>query len=447
MAMLSGTSLLLAGPQQLRLAFANPSNRVFNSPARQHCTAAKQSKRGDPEPKLPRYSGQSRRSIEACRAAGPFHFGGGGEGPKQHEPDDLVPATVAEVGPLTFQGVHELKLRLALEPESNLERMLVLYIGALDAGHISSFMKGIAPREDEQRTAFDFHAQMMRQSESKVTKVAVVGLNPVTNIYIARIHWSGPANSPLIGKGHPKERVMETRPSQAIGLALHFDAPIFVSRSLVREMKQHVDTFSDIYRKCQDTASHVPDPTMVLQCQMQMAAQREAYGLASRYQQAVDAVLKSTSHNQLLSLKVAMMSALTDRRFEEAQQLEFQLRQAVVAHREKQKEADQRFYERRDAQSGESNQEDSVYQAAQEALQLEEQLRQAITLHRKVQQEVDMRFNRTNVKSGESTSQEDGTLRATQVPLEESSQEDSTLREAQAPREESDQEDGTFRKA
>lgn len=50
---------------------------------------------------------------------------------------------------------------------------------------------------------------------------------------------------------------------------------------------------------------------------------------------------------------------------QEAQQLEFQLRQAVVAHREKQKEADQRFYERRDAQSGESNQEDSVYQAAQ----------------------------------------------------------------------------------
>lgn len=59
-----------------------------------------------------------------------------------------------------------------------------------------------------------------------------MGLNPVTNIYIARIHWSGPANSPLIGKGHPKERVMETRPSQAIGLALHFDAPIFVSRSV-----------------------------------------------------------------------------------------------------------------------------------------------------------------------------------------------------------------------
>ena len=67
----------------------------------------------------------------------------------------------------------------------------------------------------------------------QVTKVQVTKL--VANTYHARVHYApGPSYRAVAG-ALPEEMDVDARPSDAINLALRFDAPIYISKEVITQ--------------------------------------------------------------------------------------------------------------------------------------------------------------------------------------------------------------------
>ena len=100
---------------------------------------------------------------------------------------------------------------------------LPLWIGFLEARAIASEIRG---RKFPRPQTHDLLKNIMDQTESKVTKVEIYDLRD--NTYYALIHLTNRGESLTI----------DSRPSDAIALAIRAQAPIFVSDEVLRKSRQ-----------------------------------------------------------------------------------------------------------------------------------------------------------------------------------------------------------------
>lgn len=114
----------------------------------------------------------------------------------------------------------------------------------------------------------------------QVTKVRLTCL--VSNTYYARIHF---AKGRKTNDDTYHEVDVDARPSDAINMAVRFDAPIYVHKTLAKRMADppekfrlaHSQSNTEIIRSCKDILMHFPDPTVVDKLHLQLAIAEERY--------------------------------------------------------------------------------------------------------------------------------------------------------------------------
>jgi len=159
----------------------------------------------------------------------------------------------------------------------------------------------------------------------RVTKVCVTAL--VGNTFIGSIYYlkTGP------GASEAEEVVVDSRPSDAINLAVRFGAPLYVNKEVAAKTAVVMDKFKlpgsesrhEIIESVRQQVLHFNDPTYMHKLNMQLAVQEERYNDAIEIRDTIDDILTT---NRELGLVVAMESALTDERFEEAAALRDELK-------------------------------------------------------------------------------------------------------------------------
>lgn len=125
-----------------------------------------------------------------------------------------------------------------------------------------------------------------------------------------------------------EEVSVDARPSDAVNLAVRFNAPIYVHRDVASRMatsshggQERSET--EVTRSCREEIALHTDPTMLLELQMQLAIQEENYSKAAQLRDQIDQLLSS---DRVLGLVVALESALSGDRYEEALQIRDELR-------------------------------------------------------------------------------------------------------------------------
>ena len=125
------------------------------------------------------------------------------------------------------------------------------------------------------------------------------------------------------------EMELDSRPSDAINLAVRFEAPIFITRNIAQEamvyplpntssntsFSQAGESQNDIIKSIKEINQSFNDPTTMLQLQKDLAIKEERYGDARMFHQQI---YEEMTHNPMMRLIVAMETALADGRFEEA---------------------------------------------------------------------------------------------------------------------------------
>jgi len=122
---------------------------------------------------------------------------------------------------------------LTIDPASNTpiiilktedeESAIPIWIGLLEATSIASALQNI---EFERPMTHDLFKNFTEQMKVAVTKVEVCDLRD--NTFFALIHFDGENRS----------FTMDARPSDAIAIALRFQAPIFVDDKVIKKSKQ-----------------------------------------------------------------------------------------------------------------------------------------------------------------------------------------------------------------
>ncbi|MGB5157442.1 bifunctional nuclease family protein [Desulfobacterium sp. N47] len=121
---------------------------------------------------------------------------------------------------------------LAMDPVSNTpiiilksddgEHAVPIWIGLLEATSIASALQKV---KFERPMTHDLFKNFVELVNVKVSRIEVYDL--IANTYYARIHFTS-------GTGHFD---MDSRPSDAIAIALRFDAPIFLDDKVIEKSK------------------------------------------------------------------------------------------------------------------------------------------------------------------------------------------------------------------
>jgi len=179
----------------------------------------------------------------------------------------------------------------------------------------------------------------------RVSKVRITTL--VGNTYHARIHFArgrGIKSTGSDASPSATEIDIDSRPSDAINLAIRFGAPIYVNKEVAAKMAHPSASFddrsvsaaaanganyhqssssSDITKSCREEILHYSDPTIMYKLQLQLAIAEERFEDATRLRDVIEKMLAS---DRALSLVVAIETALEDQRYEEAERLRDEFR-------------------------------------------------------------------------------------------------------------------------
>jgi bifunctional DNase/RNase len=113
------------------------------------------------------------------------------------------------------------------------EQILPIGIGLLEATAIASEIEGV---RFARPITHDILKNIMDKTDIKVNKIEISDLRD--NTYFARIHLTSGGNAVSI----------DSRPSDAIAIALRAQAPIFVSDEVLRKSKQIEETRESVPR-------------------------------------------------------------------------------------------------------------------------------------------------------------------------------------------------------
>lgn len=123
---------------------------------------------------------------------------------------------------------------LAMDPSSNTpivllkteegEQVVPIWIGLMEATSIASALRNVT---FDRPMTHDLFKNFLGRMDMAVVRIEVCDIRD--NTYFARIHFSGDASG---------EFSMDARPSDAIAMALRFDAPIFVDDVVIEKSQQ-----------------------------------------------------------------------------------------------------------------------------------------------------------------------------------------------------------------
>jgi len=258
---------------------------------------------------------------------------------------------------------------------------LVRYIGEYECG---ALIKEMHKKKLPRPGTHDLMKNMLDVMGYRVTQVRVTAL--VGNIYHARVYMVGEekkteaekagadAGEDADGAGGSESAVREvtvdSRPSDAINMAVRYDAPIFVNKEVALKMghpagtpglsglsgmsgsttsgmsgeekmmglggsgsgsgsiqtdqqRELVKQANEIIQSCREEILLYHDPTMMHKLQMQLAVAEERYEDAQRMSEMIDKLLAS---DRSMALVIAIETALEDQRLEEAAKLRDELR-------------------------------------------------------------------------------------------------------------------------
>jgi len=221
----------------------------------------------------------------------------------------------------------------------------------------------------------DLMKDMLDVMGYRVTQVRVTAL--VGNIYHARVYMVGAekkteaekagadADSGEGSESAVREVTVDSRPSDAINMAVRYDAPIYVNKEVALKMghpagtpgmsglsgsttagmsgeekmmglggtgsgsiqtdqqRELVKQANEIIQSCREEILLYHDPTMMHKLQMQLAVAEERYEDAQRMSEMIDKLLAS---DRSMALVIAIETALEDQRLEEAAKLRDELR-------------------------------------------------------------------------------------------------------------------------
>ena len=115
---------------------------------------------------------------------------------------------------------------------------------------------------DEYRKDHSVHGAL------QVTKVCVTAL--INNTYHAQVHYSR--------EGSTDDLVVDSRPSDALNLAVRFGAPVYVNKVVADKMASPMHSFerkseapSEIVKSCKDALKRYHDPTVVHKINLEIA--------------------------------------------------------------------------------------------------------------------------------------------------------------------------------
>lgn len=117
----------------------------------------------------------------------------------------------------------------------------------------------------------------------QVTKVCITAL--VDNTYLAKAYFHP--------DGGKQERAVDSRPSDALNLALRFGAPVYVNKAVVSKMAIPVEKIenkiaklepvpSEIEQSCKDALTRYHDPTVVCKVNLQVAIKEDRFEDAAK---------------------------------------------------------------------------------------------------------------------------------------------------------------------
>ena len=260
---------------------------------------------------------------------------------------EYVQAEISEVRSAEGQG-NVIFLRL----KDGSRSILPVYIGEYECG---ALIKEMHKKKLPRPGTHDLMKNMLDAMGGRVTQVRVTAL--VGNIYHARVHM-------LLGDRGEEEVTVDSRPSDAINMAVRYDAPIYVNKDVALKMahpsglglggnaaggeretmgsagqgqiqgqsqgqvqtehqRELVKQANEIIQSCREEILLYNDPTMMHKLQMQLAVAEERYEDARRMSEMIDKLLAS---DRSMSLVIAIETALEDQRLEEAARLRDELR-------------------------------------------------------------------------------------------------------------------------
>lgn len=201
-------------------------------------------------------------------------------------------------------------------------KVMPLYIGEAEC---VSLLKEMEKRNVPRPMTHDLMKSSLVALGFRVTKACITAL--VGNTYHGSLHYlkSGKTGTAA------EEVVVDSRPSDAINLAVRFGAALYVQKDVAARSAVVMDSYalpreeskSEIIESVRRQVLHFNDPTYMHKLQLQLAIQAERYDEACKLRDEIDGIMTS---NRELGLIVAMESALIDERFEEAAALRDELR-------------------------------------------------------------------------------------------------------------------------
>lgn len=173
-----------------------------------------------------------------------------------------------------------------IETNQDKGRILPVVIGAPEAHAIALELQGIKPFRP---FTHDLAVQFLEALDAEVRKVVITELNK--NTFFATIYIS--SNS--VG-----EQVIDSRPSDAIAIAIRVGAPIFVNEEVMNVAALEVDLQTGNYNKSlkhSDGTQDIEPPAVQnnlekLEKELQKAIENENYELAAKIRDQIN-LLKS----------------------------------------------------------------------------------------------------------------------------------------------------------
>ena len=169
-----------------------------------------------------------------------------------------------------------------IETNQDKGRILPVVIGAPEAHAIALELQGIKPFRP---FTHDLAVQFLEALDAEVRKVVITELNK--NTFFATI---------CISSNSVGEQVIDSRPSDAIAIAIRVGAPIFVNEEVMNVAGLEVDVQTGAYNKAIKQADGSPDAdTPIIQNnleklekELQKAIESENYELAAKIRDQIN---------------------------------------------------------------------------------------------------------------------------------------------------------------
>jgi uncharacterized protein len=165
------------------------------------------------------------------------------EKPKDTEENETMLQMI--VGGITLDPVHNMPIVILKEPEG--DKAIPIWIGLVEASAIATELEGVKLARP---MTHDLLKNVLQTLNGKLIRIEIHDLKE--NTFYAALIVQGPDGGTL---------TVDSRPSDAIALALRTGSPVYVSKRVI-ELSQHLDLSKPIGKEGNPPTSHVMDGDM-----------------------------------------------------------------------------------------------------------------------------------------------------------------------------------------